>query len=212
MDDKKKLMVLGAMGVVLLGIGAFQFVKSSGSQQPAAAPTPAVTSTPAGSATNTDGNKADDQTPPQQNDLVKGAYAYRDPFKPLVDSNPRPPSNPMPTPAPQPGRRNEGIPNFPGIDKQGGLPNVVATNANNGVTVPVKPPAPEFGYRLAGVIMGRKPAAVFIDAQGAQHLVQLGGSLDGDTRLVDLDRDHAVLRVKDQTKNLTLGGGDSSAK
>lgn len=211
MDDKKKLMVLGAMGVVLLGIGAFQFVKASGSQQPAPAATPAVTSTPSTTAANTDGSKADDQTPPQQNDLVKGAYPYRDPFHALVDSNPRPASNPMP-PVPQPGRRNDGIPNFPGIDKQGSLPNVVAANANGGVTVPVKPPAPAFGYSLAGVIMGRKPAAVFIDAQGAQHLVQLGGSLDGDTRLVNLDRDHVVIKVKDQFKNLTLGGGDSSAK
>ena len=209
MDDKKKLMVLGAMGVVLLGIGAFQFVKASGSQQPAPAATPAVTTTPSTVASNADGNNADDQTPPQQNDLVKGAYPYRDPFHALVDSNPRPASNPMAN-VPQPGRRNEGIPNFPGIDKQGGLPNVAS--ANGGVTVPVNPPAPAFGYSLAGVIMGRKPGAVFIDSKGAQHLVMLGGSLDGDTRLVDLDRDHVVLRVKDQTKNLTLGGGDSSAK
>jgi hypothetical protein len=62
------------------------------------------------------------------------------------------------------------------------------------------------------VIMGRRPAAVFVDAQNVQHLVQVGGSLDGDTRLVSLDRDHVVINVKGETKNLTLGGGDSSAK
>jgi len=207
MDDKKKLMALGAMGVVLLGIGAFQFVKASGSQAPAPAPKTEVSKAPSDSA-NANGDPASDILAPQQNDLVKGAYAYRDPFKPLVDSNARPAAqNPMQTPRPQPTR----IPDFPrDIDTNGGLPSPLP--ANGGTTVPVKPQAPAYGFSLAGVIMGKKPAAVFIDAQGAQHLVELGGSLDGDTQLVDLDRDHVVLRVKGQTKTLTLGGGDTSAK
>jgi hypothetical protein len=209
MDDKKKLMVLGAMGVVLLGIGAFQFVKSSGSQAPAPAPKAEVSKAAPTDGADTNGNNSGDILAPGQNDLVKGAYAYRDPFKPLVDSNARPASNPMQTPTPTPKPRNEGIPNFPGIDTSGGLP---SPNATGGTVTPVKPQAPAFGFNLAGVIMGKRPAAVFIDAQGAQHLVQLGGSLDGDTQLVDLDRDHVVLRVKGQTKTLTLGGGDTSAK
>lgn len=203
MDDKKKLMVLGAMGVVLLGIGVMQFTK--GSSTPPPAPKPAVTQT--ADSTSPDGDAAKAIEAPQQNDLVsRQGYAYRDPFKPLVDAYARP-ADPTPTPTPQPGRRTEGIPNFPGIDKTSGLP--APTGA--GQVVPVNPTIPE-GYRLAGVIMGRRPAAVFIDPQGAQHLVQVGGSLDGDTQLVNLDRDHVVLRVKGEIKNLTLGGGDSSAK
>lgn len=210
MDEKKKLMVLGAMGVVLLGIGAFQFAKSSGSQPAPAAQSTVSKSADAGT-TSTNGSQTGDQASPQQNDLVKGAYASRDPFKPLVDANAPVPST-TPTPAPTPTRvaRNDGIPNFPGIDKTNGLPQPGMSSVG-GKTVPVNPPAPESGYKLAGVIMGKKPAAVFIDAQGAQHLVQLGGSLDGDTQLVNLDRDHVVLRVKGQDKPLTLGG-DSSAK
>jgi hypothetical protein len=194
-------MVLGAMGVVLLGIGAFQFVKASGNQPAApAAKTAASTTASAASGTNSNDSTASDPAS-QQNNLVTGSFAYHDPFKPLVDTNKTPTPVAMTQPTPH-------LPNLP-IDK-GVLP--PALTSPNGVTVPVNPPAPQFGYALAGVILGNKPAAVFIDAQGAQHLVQLGGSLDGDTRLVNLDRDHVVLRVKGQDKNLTLGGGDSSAK
>jgi hypothetical protein len=217
MDEKKKLIVIGALTVVMLGIGAFQIVKGS-SHAPAAAP--AAVATTAASASNSNAtsttNKDDSQAAQQANDLVKGSYPAHDPFKPLVDANAVPASqvaaqNNLQTPpasklvrAP----KGEAFPAFP-ISKEGQLP---GASAQGGVTAPIKPPAPEYGYALAGIIMGRKPAAVFVDSQGGQHLVQLGGSLDGDTRLVDLDRGHAVLRVKDQTKTLTLGGGNSSAK
>jgi hypothetical protein len=214
MDEKKKLIVIGALTVVMLGIGTMQIVKSTSHPAPAPA---AVATTAAPAADKTEGDstdKKDDAQAPQANDLVKGSYAAHDPFKPLVDANApvstvaqnTAPTKPLPTRV----ARGEVFPPFP-ISKEGQLPGTVAS-VQGGVTTPVKPAAPEFGYQLAGIIMGRKPAAVFVDTQGAQHLVQLGGSLDGDTRLVDLDREHVVLRVKDQTKNLTLGGGNSSAK
>ena len=218
MDEKKKLIVIGALTVVMLGIGAFQIVKGS-SHAPAAPPAAvATTATPAASssdATSTT-NKDDSQAAQQANDLVKGSYPAHDPFKPLVDANAVPasqtPPNNLQTPQPASklvrAPKGSGFPVFP-ISKEGQLP---GASAQGGVTTPIKPPAPEFGYALAGVIMGKKPAAVFVDSQGGQHLVELGGSLDGDTRLVDLDRGHVVLRVKDQTKTLTLGGGNSSAK
>lgn len=213
MDEKKKLIVIGALTVVMLGIGAFQIVKGSSH---APAPAPAVVATTAAPAAKGDAtsstNKDDSQAAQQANDLVKGSYPAHDPFKPLVDANAvpasqTPPSAPASKPLTQRVAKGELFPKFP-IQKDGQLPGA----STQGLTVPIKPAAPDSGYALAGIIMGRKPAAVFVDAQGAQHLVQLGGSLDGDTRLVDLDRGHVVLRVKDQTKTLTLGGGNSSAK
>jgi hypothetical protein len=216
MDEKKKLIVIGALTVVMLGIGAFQIVKGS-SHAPAAAPT-AVASTAKTASSESDAtsstNKDDSQAAQQANDLVKGSYPAHDPFKPLVDANGTPPAqNNLQTPPPATklvrAPKSEAFPAFPISKDPGQLP---VASAQGGVTTPIKPPAPEFGYKLAGVIMGKKPCAVFVDAQGAQHLVELGGSLDGDTRLVDLDRGHVVLRVKDQTKTLTLGGGNSSAK
>jgi len=215
MDEKKKLIVIGALTVVMLGIGAFQFMK--GSSHPAAPPAAVATTVkPAasGSDATTATNSGDSQAAQQANDLVKGSYPAHDPFKPLVDANALPasqtppPSAPAAKPLTQRVAKGQLFPAFP-ISKEGQLP---GASAQGGVTTPIKPPAPEFGYALAGIIMGRKPAAVFVDSQGGQHLVQLGGSLDGDTRLVDLDRGHVVLRVKDQTKTLTLGGGNSSAK
>jgi hypothetical protein len=208
MNDKKKLIALGAMGVVFLGIGVMQFTKSSGSAPAAAAKPAASKSTDDSSSASKDAKDGDDITAPQQNTLVTGAFAYRDPFKALVDANPRP-AQTQQTNSVHPIQVTQNtIPPFPGgFDKTGGLP-----QPGDGKTVPIKPPAPEFGYTLAGVIMGRKPAAVFVDAQGVQHLVQIGGSLDGDTQLVNLDRDHVTLRVKDQIKTLNLGGGEPSAK
>jgi hypothetical protein len=211
MDEKKKLMILGAMGVVLLGIGVVQFTKGSGA--PAPAPAPAASAAKSDATAN--GDKKDDLTAPQQNDLVTGSYAQRDPFKPLVDPNASsatlvaqqtPPTKPLQTRV----ATGEAFPNYP-IDKGGSLPQA-GVAPGGGTTTPLTPPAPQFGYRLAGIIVGKKPAAVFVDAQGAQHLIELGGSLDGDTQLVDLDRDHVSLRVKGQIKTLTLGGGESSAK
>jgi hypothetical protein len=206
-NDKKKLMVLGAMGVVFVGLGVFQFTKASGGDEAAPEAKPAVTQS-ASSDNNLVASNDDhkDGDAPQQNNLVTGEYPYRDPFKALVDSNARQPSQTNSVhPVSVASNTTNRIPPFPGLG--GSLP-----SADGGKTVPIKPPAPEFGYTLAGVIMGRKPAAVFIDAQGAQHLVQLGGSLDGDTQLVNLDRDGVQLRVKGKDKNLTLGGGDTSAK
>lgn len=212
MDEKKKLIVIGALTVLMLGIGAFQIAKGSSH-----APAPAVVATTTGTAASgsdatSTTNKDDSQSAQQANDLVKGSYPAHDPFKPVVDANAPPPAAPLQNtskPLTERVAKNQLFPAFPGIRKDGQLP---VASAQGGVTTPIKPPAPDYGYRLAGVLMGKKPAAVFVDAQGGQHLVELGGSLDGDTRLVDLDRGHVVLRVKDQTKTLTLGGGNSSAK
>jgi hypothetical protein len=205
MDEKKKLMVIGALAVAFLGIGAFQFTKGS-----APAPAPAQVEKPAdGASANPDGNlKTEPAEAPQANDLVSGAYAVRDPFHPLVDAN-APTATPFNVPS---GRVNRvaSVRSFgTDIDKSGSFAGLPA--ASGGISAPIKPPAPEFPYKLAGIIVGRKPAAVFVDFQGAQHLVELGGALDGDTRLAYLDREHVVLRFKNQTKTLTLGGGNSSA-
>jgi len=201
MDDKKKLIVLGAMGVALLGIGAIQFVKAGSSATPAPAAASADSSSSAPSVSTVASNDAKPDAAPQQNDLVSGSYSQRDPFKPLVDANPpAQQQNPVPD--------HMGSRPIPTGDITGQLPGAVP----QGTTTPVSPAPPQYGFRLTGVIVGRKPAAVFIDPQGTQHLVEVGGMLDGDTQLVDLDRNHAVVRVKDQTKTLMLGGGDSSAK
>lgn len=204
MDEKKKLMVIGALAVAFLGIGAFQFTKAS-----APPPAPAPAAKPADATASTTADSSTDQTEaPQANNLVSGAYAVRDPFHPLVDPNAA--AAPAPMPSGPIGRVASARNTFgPDIDKSGGFSGL--PSASGAVTAPIKPPAPEFPYKLAGIILGRKPAAVFVDLQGAQHLVELGGALDGDTRLVHLDREHVVLQFKNQSKNLTLGGGNSSA-
>jgi hypothetical protein len=70
----------------------------------------------------------------------------------------------------------------------------------------VEPQKPTFGYRLSGLISGNHPAAVFTDASGAQRLVPLNGSLDGDTQLVAVQKGRAVVSFRGKHLKLSLGG------
>jgi hypothetical protein len=67
----------------------------------------------------------------------------------------------------------------------------------------IKPGVP---YALTGIIIGEKPAAVFVDSLGTQRLVQLGGSLDGDTVVSKIERREVTLRINNKYHTLTLGG------
>ena len=52
-------------------------------------------------------------------------------------------------------------------------------------SAPVLEVKPQFVVK--GVLLGRKPIAVLEDSNGNQRLVALGGSIDGDTRIVAIE-------------------------
>lgn len=194
MNDKKKLIIVVALGAVMLGIGAFQFTKiSAGEAQAPAA----------------DSSIETGETPEKvaqrggANDLVTGSYPERDPFKPMnlpeVDpfahvpgAGQTPPQNPVPQPTIT-GSVTTGVPVGPLIVSPTGEPGFP----------PLTPGVP---YSLTGIIIGEKPAAVFVDSLGTQRLIQLGGSLDGDTVVSKIERREVTLRIKDKNHTLTLGG------
>ena len=69
------------------------------------------------------------------------------------------------------------------------------------------PPAVHQGpdYSVSGVIVGDHPAAVLVDSKGNQRLIRLGGSLDGDTKIVAISRGKVTLKSHGKTMTLTVG-------
>jgi hypothetical protein len=191
-DDKKKLAIIGVLGFIIVGVGAFQFMRG-GSSVPVQKPAPAKAALAA--------NAKDDGK--VKNPEYAMALPQRDPFKAPGDSG-MPDDHAKPPVAPVQNRRVR-QPSSIG----GHLANEVLPNAGGGgafAPVIVEPTKPTFGYRLSGLISGRHPAAVFTDASGAQRLVPLSGSLDGDTQLVAVEKGRAVVSFRGKHLRLSLGG------
>lgn len=209
-DDKKKVVVLGALGAVLLGVGAFQFIGGGATE-----PVPAKQA-----AKKTDPKKVDAKKP-VANPLVALALPRRDPFK--VPNLPgfRPDASKT-TPEPAPSAPPEPVqgsitPPKPLDEGSIGLENpLTPTNikvepvksepAPVTKVEPVKPPEPVFGYTVSGVIVGERSAAVFTDAKGNQRLVTVGTALDGDSRLTKVEPGKVFVRFRGKTIRLTVGG------
>ena len=229
--NKKKLIVIAVLGTVLLGVGVFQFASSGQTQTP---PPPATTknASPNGPGASPSGPDANAGIPGSQgsqdlqnvspDDPIRMLYAQalpqRDPFKRGAAELEGLPSQVPQSQIVRPlAMRPSMLPPFP-------IPGISPTlSGPGGTNVGVQPGAPirqpgEFAYKLSGVILGVRPAAIFTDDSGNQKLVLLGGSLDGDNRLVGLARGQAT--VNHNGKNLTMAvcdcykgeGSESSPK
>ncbi|MEJ5171294.1 MAG: hypothetical protein WHU10_09920 [Fimbriimonadales bacterium] len=193
MDEKKKLIVLAALFVVVLGVGAFQFV--GGSPEP-----PKATEKPKA---ETVAAKQEEQ-PTVPNPQFANPLPPRDPFDPgpavaaLQAHQPKAPE-PRPEPAPQPKPLVGKLEPLPPVSPAG-LSGAIGLNPEK----PAEPPAPKFV--VAGVFLGERSAVVLQDEQGNQKLVGQGEAVDGDTRVVAISRNRVTLRQRGQTVVLTVGG------
>ena len=234
LDDKQKLMVLGALGVVILGIGAFQLMpqgpdapagpKPSGWKPPAAAEAakPEPPKNPAVVATlprRDPFDVPDEFRPPEQ---------MPDPVAPTIDplktpELPKPGGNPQRRGTrPRPSYLSGRLPATPfGNEEPGELPapgNLKVEQEKPNVTQqtvppvePPKPPEPTFEYTLSGVIVGRRSAAVLRDKQGNQRLVTVGGMIDGEATLIEVRPGMAIVDVRGKRMRIEVKG-DSNAK
>lgn len=223
MNDKKKVIVIGVLGTLLVGVGAFQFVQMGASDQPATkkpeaskeaaqkSPTQKVAS---GDLIPAEEPQAENKVVPEANP-IQGLYALmtlpqRDPFSErsgvlevsdAAQTQVQPPKNPPPTynpprnPGLDPYRPEIGgtIPNLPGMDAGAGSPNPI-------------PDPNVFAYRLSGVILGKRPAAVFTDGQGNQRLVPLGSSIDENSRVTNVSHGSVTVKHRGETITLHVGG------
>lgn len=204
MNEKHKVAVVAALGVLVLGIGAFQFANLGNSEPPKPKPEETKDAVAADATT---------ETPP---DPMAGLFALnmkpRDPFQeeslPQIEGT-TPPAQPTPPPT-NPGPRvrpprplggdinpwDPGAPPLPGANGAGGNLNPSAPLVN--------PDEPTF--RFNGVILGTRPAAVMVDGSGNQRLVTVGGSLDGDSQLVGVEKGKVTVRRKGKTLTYNVGG------
>lgn len=215
-NEKKKLVILGVLAVVVVGIGAFSFM---GGSKPAPAATESTTAStepepeataegdpsqtsealPGDPAQDLDGDGQPDSPHPTQfaglqnvNDL-----APRDPFEPPAGAVVKK-ATPAPQPAPAP-RVAVSQPHG-GIDK-GNRPWGPPIDGGSELAPPVSI-APT--YRVKGILLGKRPVAVFEDSTGNQRLVPLGGSLDGDTQVTDISKGRVTIRHKGKETTLTI--------
>jgi hypothetical protein len=188
-DDKKKLAIVGVLGFIVVGVGAFQFMHGS-------APAPVKKPAPKQALVADAKDKATSPNP---------AYAAplpaRDPFKAPADSG-MPDDQTKQPPTTSPSKGVSQPPHMRG--SVGGSGYTLPPGA--GTVAPLAVAAPPVGYRLSGLINGQHPAAVFTDATGAQRLVPLSGSLDGDTQLIAVQKGRAVVSFRGKHLRLSLGG------
>lgn len=222
-NDKKKMMMLGGLGLVLVAVGAFQFIpKTSAPVAPAATDTAAAEK-------KTDGpDKSAKSDDPQRDEVIAMVtpLAKRDPFAPQTAMEDTQPTNSVmpeqqptfkPVKSPQSlgggtGPRDP-FPNNPGMkpfDPSGGAGTLPAPGDDGHVRLadakPLRQPG-DLAFEVKGVVVGDKPMAVFEDDSGNQRLVPLGGSLDPDSKVVGIEKGKVRIRHKGKEKTLRLPEG-----
>jgi hypothetical protein len=217
-NEKKKLIVVGALGVAVLAIGAFQFSGMFGGGEEEA------TSEKVAESKTEDGSEVLTQEEATRQELVamiSGPLPPRDPFEdltePVVEEEPEPEVEPTPAPTrSQPAPRRNTTPrppSVPGNSSPSLTPFRFDPNGDGGFGIEgpdgeTSLPAPRGPQNnLKGVVVGKRSAAVFEDEQGNQRLVPLGGSLDGDTEVVSIEKDKVTIRENGKTKTLTIEEG-----
>ncbi len=207
-DNKKKMLVMALLGLAVVGVGAFQFMGSG--------PAPAsVAKKKAPIAAETTDPKA------PKNPEVAMALPERDPFAVPASAQPTPMPTPTPTPTPpQPTRHPTRIPGgygpntgeVPPLPPMGGDPRSLGNGQIGGPNnaAPGLHIEPTFGYQVSGVIVGEHPAAVFVDAQGNQRLVRLGGSIDSETTVTGIEKGKVSVRFRGKTLHFDMGGNPNA--
>lgn len=221
-DDKKKFIVLGALVAVILGVGAFSFL-GGGSTPPPAAEASKTDKAKEGdkvAKVDADGNPIvdGDGAEPPKNPLYAMDLPQRDPFAEGSLANekgipglPDPGRGPQTAPTPAPSRpvrksgggRSMEIPPYRPGGLTGQLPGVGSG------TVSIDPTAPDtssFSYSLSGTMNGAKKVAVFTDTNGNQRMVPEGGSLDGDSKVVAIDKGSVTIEHRGKKQRVSLGG------
>lgn len=193
-DNKKKLIVVVALALVILCVGVFQFLSSG-----APAPNQAATAKKDQKKAQTD--VVADAAP--KNPLFAQNLPTRDPFQAQILASTQP-TQPVQKPQPAPTNTEPKAPVLPPmqIDTKGGFGNAPLS---------VQPlPEAKFAFTVSGVMLGAKPMAVFTDAQGNQRLVMLGGSLDPDSSVTSIDKDAVTVRFHGKTLRLTVEGNPNA--
>lgn len=226
MNEKKKVMILAALFVVVIAVGAFQFMGSS-------TPPPAATTTADATdeTVTTDGSEPTDDaalTEGAEGDEPEGFNGSEtavldengQPVAPLVfDASGRQIVALMARdPFKAPGGVDETTVQAPPTNtapverpkpvKRDPMPGYVPLDPGNFGPLPgaglTQAEEPEPSFRVTGVLVGVKPIAVFEDDKGNQRLVPLGGSVDGDTKVTGIERGKVTVSRRGKETTLVI--------
>lgn len=218
--NKKKTLVLGALGVALLAVGAFQFV-GGGEPEPKekAKKKLSVGSSLYGEGDATErlknlvaNNQISEDHP--ENLVYNIPLNPRDPF---AKEGSAPPPIQQPTPQPEPPKQTAPRPPVLGGNPPfgGSMPPFPVPGAAAGATGPngvgVRPGDPlrqpnEFAFTVVGLIEGSHPAVVFADGSGNQKLVPVGGEIGPDSTLSKISKNKVFVKHNKKMLTLTVGG------
>lgn len=197
--EKKQIVVVAVLAVMVLGVGAFQFMNASSEPAPVA-------------------TKAEEKKDDKKSDKPQGPknpqfrpLAIKDPFETATfamsheDPTPTPPKDPTPPKQDHTGGSRPiklpGSPAGTGWDfPVGGNPEVK----------PVEPEKPVFGYRVVGVVEGAYPAVVFEDSKGNQQLVEIGQGIGPNATVIGINRGKVRIKFNAETLVLNVGGNPNA--
>ena|GEM_PF-1944736 len=212
-DEKKKIIILGCLGAVILCVGAFQIMGGKKPPPPPATPTPS-SSESASTSDSTDVADATSATKPalgpDGKPLPSGAVVLKNPqvATPLPVRDPfQPPASAMPVVSMY-------HPFHPQVSRVNSMGRII-TPLGGSTLGPVTPSAPTpippavetpFTYKLVGCISGDRPAALLQDSAGNQKVVPVGDAIDGESRLVSIGQGSVTVLVRGKELRLSMGG------
>jgi hypothetical protein len=236
MDDKKKIAILATLFIVMIGVGAFSFVKSGNTEQPVAAKETASADKTAsaesaapegaeGQASKSEGEGKSEEVAKGEAEeagidpalIVAAKLDARDPFdgrkwdmslqKPEPAVQPQPQQRQAPMRTPRQGSGLAGN-GFAPLPIGQGNPNLPTVNPGaDGKIIDLQ----DFQWSVSGTVEGGRPCAVFTDAAGKQKLVAVGGSIDNDSHLVSISKGKVTVSHRGKTKTFAVGGMTPSA-
>lgn len=203
--EKKQLAVMGVLLVLVLGIGAFQFMGGTPEAPPPAGLTKEEERVAAEQKKQEEEAKTAIKNPEFANSLPQ-----RDPFQvagfALTAKVEETPPTPAPIPDPKPEKSKIRRPKLNPLS--GELPGL---NSGPETLVPAEPPKPKFEFSLIGIVTGSEPAAVFTDPSGNQRMVEPGQSLGSNAQVLSISKSTVKVRFINETLVLKVGG-NSHAK
>lgn len=219
-DDKKKMMILGVLALVMVAVGAFTFLGGGSSAAPAeVVSTETVTDGTEladGAEVPTDGTESGiegeegTEVDPLKDALASMPFEVRDPFSVPPTLDDRIQSVPAPVAqAPAPVQPEIQTPKPPTMHA-GNAPLQPPVNGGqlptfgDGENISLPPVVAKPQYRVKGIVLGARPMAVFEDSDGNQRLVPNGGSVDGDTRVVAIEKGRVTVSYKGKRHTLVI--------
>lgn len=222
MDDKKKIAILGGLFLVMIAVGAFQFAKGGSTDAPAepvAKATEASAETETEVVANTEASKAEGAEGAEIGEGVDPALIAaarlnpRDPFDGSAwDANLKPaptvtpPAPKITSPIRPAGMTGSGFKPIP--IGEGALP------TPEGSSTPIPggklPSIEDFPYTVAGTMVGDRPCVLLTDSTGKQKLVNVGGSIDGDSQVMSISKGAVTVKHRGKTKTFRVSGMNPS--